>query len=107
MKPVDPDIDDDPLKYVDGRPVFSPTPGVDRLFAVCIALTGQLAVANERHDTLVRVLASKGLVMPAELDAYTPDATAEAAREAQHAELIRQVLQILGAEIDGRQKGAG
>lgn len=98
-----PDINDAPLKYVDQRPVFSTAPGVDRLFAVCMALTEQLAVANERHDTLIRVLASKGLVTPEELDAYTPDATVEAVREAQHAQLIKRVLQILDMEIDERE----
>lgn len=102
MKAVEPDIHDDPLKYVDKYPVFSTSPGVDRLLAVCMALTEQLAVANERHDTLFRVLASKGVVTPEELATYIPDATAEAAREAQHAELVRRVLQILEIEIDER-----
>ncbi|MEZ5564651.1 MAG: hypothetical protein R3F24_03680 [Gammaproteobacteria bacterium] len=101
-----PNINDDPLKYIDQRPVFSAAPGVDRLFAVCMALTEQLAVANERHDTLIRVLSSKGLVTPEELEAYMPDATVEAAREAQHAQLIKRVLQILDLEIDERESDA-
>lgn len=97
-----PDLTDDPLDFAARRPEFFDTPGVDCLFGMCVALTEQLALANERHDTLARVLAEKGLINLQELSNYQPDAQAEAARAQLHQELVRDVLRVLDEALDAQ-----
>ncbi len=97
-----PGLDDELLKYVDTRPAFFDTPGVDHLFSMCMALAEQLAVANERHDTLMRVLLAKGVITADEIASFEPDTETLQARSAQHEALIQQVLQSLDDELDRR-----
>lgn len=88
-------------------PSLSGAPSLDHLLSMCLALAEQLAIANERHDTLIQVLAAKGLVDPEELAVFQPTPEAEQARNQQHQELVRELLKVLSDELDNREKSDG
>jgi hypothetical protein len=81
-----------PMYDAAGRPRFYADPGVDRFAAVLMRLASELWVARERIDTLERVAAAKGVLLPDEIDAYAPDADAAARREADRAAFIATVF---------------
>ena len=43
------------------RPHYFSNPDVDKLLSMIMALTGELAIARDRIDTIERVAATKGL----------------------------------------------
>jgi hypothetical protein len=82
------------------RPFFMNDPDVDRLLAIATALTAEVSVLRERLDTAER-LAAQGLpATPENIEAYAPDAAAEAAREAMRAAMLDRVFRILAAPRD-------
>jgi predicted nucleic acid-binding Zn-ribbon protein len=84
------------LKTAKGkRPVYLDDPQIDQLLTIVMALTGELSVQRERLDTIERLLAAKGILSAAEIDAYEP--AEEVAKEREHwrAEYIARVLRVL------------
>ena len=53
------------------RPYFL-TPEVERVLAITMVVAQELAVARARLDTLERLLARKGLMTRAEIEAFAP-----------------------------------
>jgi hypothetical protein len=80
------------------RPQFFDDPAVERVMAIVMSLTGELAVARERIDTLERVLQQQGVLAPDAIERYVPDATAQTARDAWGREYIARVLRILSQD---------
>ncbi|NCT81978.1 MAG: hypothetical protein GXC94_02450 [Comamonadaceae bacterium] len=81
------------------RPNFLDDPAVERVMSIAMAVAGELAVARERMDTLERVLIQQG-VMPADaIEAYVPDAEAQAARNQWGREYIARVLRMLEQDV--------
>lgn len=80
-------------------PAFAPEePVAERLAALFAALATEFAVLHERVDTLERILAGHG-AMPADaIEAYVPDAAAEAARQAWRQQFLERVFAALQAE---------
>lgn len=65
---------------------------IARLSEMVVALLGELAMTNERIDTLERLL-DQGAVVPREAyEAYAPDAQAQAERDAKRLRLVRKVF---------------
>ena len=82
------------------RPYFFEQPETERLFNITMAIAGELAVARERLDTLEQLLAAKGILTPAEIEAFVPDAEAAQRRQQWHAEYIARILRIVQQEME-------
>ncbi|MBK6597737.1 MAG: hypothetical protein IPG25_07510 [Proteobacteria bacterium] len=74
------------------RPYFFDDPAIDQLHTALLAVTQELSVARERIDTLERLLEQSGHLQRAAIDAYRPDAVADAARTVQRETLVARVL---------------
>jgi hypothetical protein len=74
------------------RPYFFDDPAIDQLHSAVLALTGELAVAFDRIDSLERLLAAAGTLPAAAVDGYRPDEAAALARGQRHADLAARVL---------------
>jgi hypothetical protein len=86
------------------RPLFMGDPDVDKLLAMIMAMTGEIALLRGRLDTHERLLASGQPVTPETIDAFEPDAVSEAAREAQRQAMLTRVFRILAvAETQAQQ----
>jgi primosomal protein N'' len=81
------------------RPYFFADPAVDKLLAMTMAIAGELAVTRERLDTVERILAEKGQLSAAEIDAWRPDEQAKQERAALRQDYIARVLMILHNEL--------
>jgi uncharacterized membrane protein YdbT with pleckstrin-like domain len=86
------------------RPMFMRDPDVDKLLAMIMAMTGEIALLRGRLDTHERLLASGRPVTLETIESFTPDAAAEAAREAQRQAMLARVFRILSvAETQAQQ----
>jgi hypothetical protein len=79
------------------RPEFTDDPMLDRLYSVTLALVAELAVTRARLDTVERVLARRGALDPAAIDAFRPDAADAEARARLQAEYLERVFRELAA----------
>lgn len=82
------------------KPQFFRDPALDHLMAMVIALTGELSVAIERHDTLERLLEKNGLLKRRDIEAFRPDEAIEAERFQTRDELIGRVFHILHEQAE-------
>lgn len=90
----------DRVGYVQGgRPAFFADPVNDQLFAMVLALLGEVVVLRERLDTHERVAAARGLYRPEDIEAYRPDAAAEAERARLRDEAMARVLATLDEQV--------
>lgn len=74
------------------RPTFFDTPGVDQAMSMVVGLAQELAVANERMDTMKRVLIEKGILSASDLDDFQPSPEVERERFQEHSALVQSVL---------------
>ena len=79
------------------RPEFTDDPMLDRLYSVTLALVAELAVTRSRLDTVERLLARRGALDPADIDAFRPDPAAAEARGRLQAEYLERVFRELAA----------
>ena len=82
------------------RPAFMKDPDVDRLLALIMALTGEVAVMRDRLDTHERLAKAGKVATPANIEAFEPDAVLEDVREADRAAMLNRVFRILSVEMD-------
>jgi len=82
------------------RPHFLKDPDTDRLLAMILALSGELATVYERLDTLERVLAEKHGLNRDDLDAYDPDEAVSKERLDWNTMLVERVLRVLSYELE-------
>lgn len=87
------------------RAQFYPDPAIDQLMAIVTALTAEVSVAFDRLDTLERLLAERGVVGPADVEAWRPDPTAAAERAKRREALIERVFQVLSQYARGEPPG--
>lgn len=85
------------------RPYFLENPEVERLLNITMAIAMEQAVTRERLDTIERLLAAKGILTPAEIEAYEPDKIAAEQRQRSHAEYIARILRIIQQELEALQ----
>lgn len=81
------------------RPQFLNTKAEEHLMSMTMALMQELAVTRERLDTLERLVAKKGVLDLPEIEAYRPDAEAEAERQTAQQKLIATVMRSMEQEI--------
>ena len=88
------------------RPHYFSNPDVDKLLSMIMALTGELAVARDRIDTIERVAATKGLFSSDDIENFDLDADVLQARADRHRLLLREVNRIIVGELEDLE-GAG
>ncbi len=79
------------------RPYFL-DPQVERVLAITMALSQELAVARERIDTLERLLAGAGVLAPGAVEGFTPTPAQAAERGLWTQEYLARVFRILQQE---------
>ena len=82
------------------RPYYFSNPDVDKLLSMVMALTGELAVARDRIDTLERVAAAKGLFSSDDIEAFELDEAAMQTRAERNKRMLREVSRIIVGEIE-------
>ena len=82
------------------RPYFFDDPAVDKLLAIVMALAGEVSVLRDRLDTLTQIAAKKDLLKPEELDAFVPDASLRAERDAWRDDFLNRILRIVRVELE-------
>jgi hypothetical protein len=70
------------------RPYFLEDKAVERVLNITMAVAGEVAVMRERLDTIERLLAAKGLLSNAEIEAFVPTDSEAEERQKLHAEYI-------------------
>ena len=88
------------------RPYYFSNPDVDKLLSMVMALTGELAVARDRIDTLERVASAKGLFSSDDIEAFELDEDAMQARAERHRTMLREVNRIIVGEIEDLQNAS-
>jgi polyhydroxyalkanoate synthesis regulator phasin len=86
------------------RPYFLNDPAVERVLSITMSVAGELAVMRERMDTIEQLLAQKGILNAAEIDAFMPNAEQMEARQKWHAEYIARILRIMQQELEALQQ---
>ena len=87
-------------KHEDNGVSFFETPGVDMLYRTCLALAEELAITQDRLDTLERVLSQRGQIDLEEVDHFEPDAHAESQKHCLTARLSENVLAHIKALVE-------
>jgi hypothetical protein len=89
------------------RPKYLGPDDVDRVAAVLLALTSEVATLRERIDTHER-LAAKGLpASPEHVETHVPEPDVEAAREAWRDAYIRRLFRVFTEDVEGLARSAG
>ncbi|HBB32199.1 MAG TPA: hypothetical protein DDZ80_28200 [Cyanobacteria bacterium UBA8803] len=88
------------IKSKGKRPYFFDDPAVERVLNITMAVAMEHAVTRERLDTIERLLAAKGILSQAEIDAYEPDRTAAEQRQQWQAQYIARILRIVQQELE-------
>ena len=87
------------------RPYFL-APEVERVLAITMAVTQELAVARQRSDTLERLLMQRGLLAQGEIDGYAPGPQAAVERAQWTQEYLARVLRIVQQENEAAATSA-
>lgn len=95
MKKLRPPI---PVDEANGVNFFD-TPGVDLLYRTCLALAEQLAVTQDRLDTLERVLNARGGLAKGELERFEPSPEDEQEKQRLMSQLASDVLSPIEAMV--------
>jgi hypothetical protein len=78
------------------EPSFLPHPVMDRMLDALVALSAELWAERERRTVLERVLARRGLLEEAEIEAYRGTQGEEELRERERNAYVRRVFGSLG-----------
>lgn len=83
------------------RPHFFPDqPDLDRVFAVLVAMAGEIAVLRARLDTHERLAERHGGFDRAEVEAFRPTAPEAAERHGDRQQIVQRVFHAVAAELD-------
>lgn len=113
--------DDDPVRRDDpaaatqapprgakgARPQYFDDPEVGRLLSIVLALTGEVCVMRDRMDTIERLLAAGVPVSAEAIDAYLPDESVRAQRDARRQEFLSVVLRVIHEERAALERRTG
>lgn len=67
----------------------------EQMLAMVVGMASELTVMRARLDACERLLADAGIFAPGAVDAYEPDADAQAARDAQRERILRKIFRPL------------
>jgi hypothetical protein len=82
------------------RPRYFDAGDIDRVMAVLLALTSEVATLRERLDTHERLADGDSLPKSASVESYAPDASAESAREIWRDAYIRRLFRVITEDIE-------
>lgn len=82
------------------RPAYFDDPAQDRTLSIVLALAAEVSALRERHDTLERLLDSKGTVSRADIETYEPDADAAYERGLSTKAYIARVMRGVTQEYE-------
>ncbi len=82
------------------RPTYFDAGDVDRVMAVLLALVSEVAAIRERLDTHERIADAGALPAGEAVEAYEPDAAAEARREAWRDSYIRRLFRVITEDVE-------
>lgn len=86
------------------RPQFLDDPDSDRLLAMIMALTGELAVLRDRLDSHERLAAAGQVATPEAIEAFEPGLPLEESREAWRTAMLERVFRSIRiAESDAER----
>jgi hypothetical protein len=83
-----------------GKRPYSFTPEVERVLAITLAVSQELAVTRQRLDTVERLLAARGIVTRDEVEDFVPSAADHAQRGLWNQEYIARVFRIIQQEAE-------
>ena len=76
-------------------PIDGARPMDEQLLAMIVGLTSEVTILRARLDAAERLLEAAGALAPGAIDAYEPDAAAEAARESYRKATLDKVFRPL------------
>jgi hypothetical protein len=82
------------------RPKYFNDTDIDRVMAIVLALSAEVATLRERLDTHERVADAGSLPAVEVVEAYHPDASAEAAREVWRDAYIRRLFRVITEDVE-------
>jgi hypothetical protein len=82
------------------RPKYFDESDIDRVMAILLALTSEVASIRDRLDTHERVAAQGALPAPELVEGYIPDAPAENDREAWRDAYIRRLFRVITEDVE-------
>ncbi len=88
------------------RPQYFADPAIDKTLAITLALAGEVAVLRDRIDSIERLAEAGQAPTRAAVDAFVPDATVRAARDAWRDSYLDTVLRIIHQEREELQQRA-
>ncbi len=80
------------------RPYFFDDPNVERVLSIAMAIAGEVAVLRQRMDTIEELLAERGSISKADIEAFTPSEEQAEARGRWTQEYLNRVLRIIQQE---------
>jgi hypothetical protein len=83
-----------PRETLGKRPNFFEDPSLDQMMTFVVELTTEVAVLRERLDTVERLLDTRGSITRADIEAFRPDAGAEAERNAWRDAYVKRVFRM-------------
>jgi len=90
------------------RPVYFNAGDVDRVMAIVLALSTEVAALRDRLDVHERIAASGAVPTPELVEAYLPDDAVQVARDAWRDGYIRRLFRVITEDVEalrGEQTG--
>lgn len=84
-----------------GKRGYSLTPEVERVLAITMAISAELAVTRQRLDTVERLLAAQGVIARSDIETFVPSEEDHAERGLWNQEYVARILRIVQQEIEG------
>jgi hypothetical protein len=84
-----------PRKPKGERPQYFADPAVDKLISIILSLAGEVAVMHDRHDTLERVMAARGLISRDDIESFIATAEVLAERDKWREAFLAEVLRVV------------
>ena len=76
------------------RPLFYQAEGLDQAMSMIMVLANELMVVRDRLDTVERVAQAKGIILDAEIEAFTPDQAVLEVREARRQDFLARLYYL-------------
>jgi hypothetical protein len=89
------------------RPHYFADPDVDRLLAIIVTLVGEVAVLRDRLDAVERVAEKHAAFPQAEIEAFSPSADEQTARNAWREQYLERIFRIVQLEREELTAGRG
>lgn len=92
------------IKAKGKRPWFFADPNVERVLSITMAVAGELAVLRQRLDTIEELLAERGSISKADIEAFAPSTAQQEARGRWTQEYLARILRILQQEQEALER---